>query len=427
MNAQNLKIPRKAMVNRFLKYVQIDTQSSEESETYPSTGKQLNLSRLLVEELKSIGVKEVRLTKHGYVFANLPSNLPRDHPRAVPPVGLIAHVDTSPDVSGANVKPVIHENYQGGSIILPADQRQVLDPADNPALKDCLGHDIITTDGTTLLGADNKAGVTEIMTAAEYLINHPEIPHGEIKIAFTVDEEVGTGTQYFDLKEFGAKYAYTIDGETAGEIEDETFCADAVVVRVYGINVHPGYAKNKLVNALKIAADFLNRLPKNALSPETTEKREGYVHPNSFSGNVEEVEIKMLIRDFTVEGLKEKEKFLENLRDKVLKDWPKARIELKVTESYRNMKYVLDKYPFVSAYALEAVKRSGLKPLRNIIRGGTDGSRLSFMGLPTPNVFTGGHNFHSKKEWISIQDMEKAAETILHLVQIWAERGEQGI
>lgn len=427
MSAKNLEIPRKSMVNRFLKYVQIDTQSSEESETYPSTEKQLTLSRLLLEELKSIGVKEARLTEHGYVFAALPSNLPKDHPHAVPPIGLIAHVDTSPDVSGANVKPVIHENYRGGSITLPTDRSQIIDPADNPALKDCLGHDIITTDGTTLLGADNKAGVAEIMTTAEYLINHPEIPHGEIKIAFTVDEEVGTGTKYFDLEEFGAKYAYTIDGETAGEIEDETFCADSVEVRVYGINVHPGYAKNKLVNAVKIAADFLNRLPKNALSPETTEKREGYVHPNSFSGNVEEVEIKMIIRDFTVEGLKEKEKFLENLRDEVLKDWPKARIELKVTESYRNMKYVLEKYPFVTAYALEAVKRSGLKPIRNIIRGGTDGTRLSFMGLPTPNVFTGGHNFHSKKEWISIQDMEKAAETILHLVQIWAEKGEQEV
>jgi tripeptide aminopeptidase len=373
--------------------------------------------------MKSIGVNEVRLTGHGYVFATLPSNLPANQPHTVPAIGLIAHVDTSPDVSGANVKPLIHENYRGETITLPADKNQVIDPGQNPALKDCLGHDIITADGTTLLGADNKAGLAEIMTAAEYLLNHPEIPHGEIKIAFTVDEEVGCGTDHFDLNEFGAKYAYTIDGETAGEIEDETFCADTVEVHVYGINVHPGYAKNKMVNALKVAADFLERLPKDSLSPETTEKREGYVHPNSLSGNVEKVEIKMLIRDFTVEGLKEKEKFLEKIRDEVLKDRPNAGIDLKVIESYRNMKYVLEKYPFVTDYALEAVRRSGIKPVKNLIRGGTDGSRLSFMGLPTPNVFTGGHNFHSKQEWISAQDMEKAAETILHLVQIWAERG----
>ena len=425
METPELKIPRDSMVKRFLKYVQIDTQSSEESQSYPSTEKQLNLSRLLLEELNAMGV-EARLTAHGYVFATLPSNLPEDHSHEVPPIGLIAHVDTSPDVSGANVKPVIHKNYDGGLITLPADKSQVIDPAENPALKNCLGHDIITTDGTTLLGADNKAGVAEIMTALEYLIGHPEIPHGDIKIAFTVDEEVGRGTEHFDLKEFGAKYAYTIDGETAGEIEDETFCADSAEARIYGINVHPGFAKSKMVNALKIAADFLSRLPKDALSPETTEKREGYLHPNTISGNVELVEIKMLVRDFTVEGLKEKEKFLEKIRVDVLKDWPKARIDLKVTESYRNMKYVLEKYPFVTDYALEAVRRSGLKPLRNIIRGGTDGARLSFMGLPTPNVFTGGHNFHSKREWISISDMEKAVETILHLMQIWAERGEEG-
>lgn len=424
MAAHGLQIPRKSLVERFLKYVKIDTQSSEESQTYPSTEKQLNLSRLLVEELKSLGVKEARLTAHGYVFATLPANLAKNHPVSVPPVGLIAHVDTSPDVSGANVKPVIHENYRGGVIVLPGDSSQVIDPEGNPALKNCLGHDIITTDGTTLLGADNKAGVAEIMAAVEYLLAHPEIPHGEIKIAFTVDEEVGRGTEHFDLQEFGAKYAYTIDGETAGEIEDETFSADTVEVHVYGTNVHPGYAKNKMVNALKVAADFLERLPKDRLSPETTEKREGYVHPNSISGNVEKVEIKFLIRDFTVEGLKEKEKFLEQLREETLKNWPKARLELKVIESYRNMKYVLEKYPFVSDYAVEAVRRSGLQPVRSIIRGGTDGSRLSFMGLPTPNIFTGGHNFHSKREWISIQDMEKATETIVHLVQIWAERGE---
>lgn len=257
-------------------------------------------------------------------------------------------------------------------------------------------------------------------------MDHPEIPHGEIKIAFTVDEEVGRGTEHFDVKEFGAKYAYTIDGETAGEIEDETFCADTLDVTVHGVNVHPGFAKGKMVNAVKVAADFLSRLPKDSLSPETTERREGYVHPNTISGNVERVDIRMLIRDFTVEGLKEKEAFLEKIRDEVLQHWRRAQIEFTVTESYRNMRYVLDKYPFVVEYAMEAVRRSGLEPKKGLIRGGTDGARLSYMGLPTPNVFTGGHNFHSKREWISIQDMEKAVETIINLMQIWAERGETG-
>ncbi len=419
-----MEIPRKSMVERFLRYVQIDTQSSEESQTYPSTEKQLNLSRLLLEELKSLGIKDARLTEHGYVFATLPSNLPSDHSRQVPPIGLIAHVDTSPDVTGANVKPIIHENYNGEKIVLPGDTSQVIDPAENPALKESIGHDIITSDGTTLLGADNKAGCAEIMTALEYLIRHPDLPHGEIKIAFTVDEEVGRGTEHFDVTEFGARYAYTIDGEAAGEVEDETFCADTLDVSIKGINVHPGYAKGKMVNALKVAADFLYRLPKDSLSPETTEKREGYVHPNSFSGSVERVDIKMIIRDFTVDGLKDKEKFMEQIREEVLQIWPKATIELKVTESYRNMKYVLRKYPFVTDYAVEAVRKSGLTPNQTLIRGGTDGARLTYKGLPTPNIFTGGHNFHSKNEWASVQTMEKTVQTMVHLAQIWADKGE---
>ncbi len=419
-----MNLPRQSLVDRFLRYVKIDTQSREDSQTYPSTEKQLNLSKLLVEELHALGISDAHLTEHGYVFATLPANLPENHSVSVPPIGLIAHVDTSPDVSGAGVKPIVHEKYDGGKIVLPGDSTQVIDPADNPALRNCLGHDIITSDGTTLLGADNKAGVAEIMTAIDYLLDHPEIPHGEIKIAFTVDEEVGRGTEYFDIKEFGATYAYTIDGETAGEIEDETFCADSLDVTVHGINVHPGFAKGKLVNALKVAADFLSRLPKESLSPETTEGREGYVHPNTISGNVEKVEIRMLIRDFTVEGLHEKESFLEEIRTRVEETWQRAKIEFKISESYRNMRYVLDKYPFVVDYAMEAVRRSGLEPKKSLIRGGTDGSRLSYMGLPTPNIFTGGHNFHSKREWVSIQDMEKAVETIVNLVQIWAERGE---
>ena len=419
-----MQISMDNLLERFLTYVKIDTQSDEESTTYPSTEKQLNLSRLLVEQLKELGMKDVELTKHGYVFATLPSNLPESHPRKVPTIGFIAHVDTSPEVSGANVKPVIHKNYQGGEIVLPGDKTQVIKPETDPALENCLGHDVITTDGTTLLGADNKSGVAEIMTAMEYLINHPDVLHGEIRVSFTVDEEVGSGTKYFDVKQFGAKYAYTIDGETAGEVEDETFCADTVILTVNGVNMHPGYAKDRLVNALKIGSDIISRLPRRALSPETTEKREGYVHPHAMNGGVEKTVLKFLIRDFTVEGLKEKEKFLEQIMNEVLVDYPKASGDFKVEESYRNMRYVLDKYPFVVDYAMEAVKRSGLEPHKSLIRGGTDGSRLSYEGLPTPNIFTGGHNFHSKREWVTVQDMEKAVETIVNLVKIWAEKGE---
>ena len=411
-------LDRSLFLDRFKHYVQYDTQSSEESETYPSTMKQLELSKRLVSELKDLGLKDVELTEHGYVFATLPSNV--DHP--VPTIGLIAHVDTSPDVSGKDVKPIIHENYQGGDIILPADKSQIIEFANNPALKNCIGHDIITSDGTTLLGADNKAGIAEIMGALAYLIRNPEIKHGKVRIAFTVDEEVGTGTKYFDVKKFGADFAYTIDGETAGEVEDETFCADTAIVKVKGVNVHPGYAKGKMINGVKIAAEFIGRLPKDSLSPETTEKREGYLHPNTIKGGVELTEITFLVRDFTVDGLKEKETYLQNLAAELSQKYSPAYVDVEIKESYRNMKYKLDEHPQVVEYALEAVKRAGLKPVKNLIRGGTDGARLSFMGLPTPNIFTGGHNFHSQKEWISVQDMEKAAETIVHLLQIWVEK-----
>ena len=411
-------LDRSLFLDRFKHYVQYDTQSSEESETYPSTMKQLELSKRLVSELKDLGLKDVELTEHGYVFATLPSNV--DHP--VPTIGLIAHVDTSPDVSGKDVKPIIHENYQGGDIILPADKSQIIEFANNPALKNCIGHDIITSDGTTLLGADNKAGIAEIMGALAYLIRNPEIKHGKVRIAFTVDEEVGTGTKYFDVKKFGADFAYTIDGETAGEVEDETFCADTAIVKVKGVNVHPGYAKGKMINGIKIAAELIERLPKDSLSPETTEKREGYLHPNTIKGGVELTEITFLVRDFTVDGLKEKETYLQNLAAELSQKYSPAYVDVEIKESYRNMKYKLDEHPQVVEYALEAVKRAGLKPVKNLIRGGTDGARLSFMGLPTPNIFTGGHNFHSQKEWISVQDMEKAAETIVHLLQIWVEK-----
>jgi tripeptide aminopeptidase len=413
------------MLDRFLQYVKIDTQSDEKSNSYPSTDKQLNLSRILVDQLKSLKLQDVKLTEHGYVFGTLPSNLPENYAKKVPIIGFIAHVDTSPDVSGSNVIPIVHKNYQGGNIELPKDSEQILSPETDPALRDCLGHDIITSDGSTLLGADNKAGITEIITAIEILKNSSSILHGEIKIAFTVDEEIGKGTKYFDVKQFGAKYAYTVDGETAGEIEDETFCADTVTVKILGKNVHPGYAKNKMKNSIKVAAALIQNLPKDSISPETTEKREGYIHPNNISGGVEETIIKFLIRDFTVEGLKQKEDLLKHLLHKTLKKFSGTNADFQIEESYRNMRYILDNYPHVVQYAVKAVERTGIKAKKNLIRGGTDGARLSFMGLPTPNIFTGGHNFHSKKEWISVQDMQKATETIVHLSAIWAEEGDK--
>ncbi len=409
---------RHLFLDRFLTYVKFDTQSSEESDTYPSTMKQLDLSRHLVKELNELGLQDVELTKHGYVFATLPANTDKK----VPTIGLIAHVDTSPEVSGKDVNPIINANYQGGDIVLKNDPVQVIEFAQNPALKQCIGHDIITTDGTTLLGADNKAGIAEIIGALTYLIEHPEIKHGKLRIAFTVDEEVGTGTEHFDVKQFDADYAYTIDGETVGEIEDETFCADTAIITIKGVNVHPGYAKNQMINGIKIGSELLERLPKDRLSPETTEKREGYLHPHAMKGSVENTEIVFLVRDFTVEGLKEKEEFLQTICNELSGKYTPASLSMEIKESYRNMKYKIDEHPKVVEYALEAVKRSGVEPIKNIIRGGTDGARLSYMDLPTPNVFTGGHNFHSQKEWISIQDMEKAVETIINLVQIWVEK-----
>jgi tripeptide aminopeptidase len=407
-------------LDRFLSYVKYDTQSSEESDSYPSTLKQLELSKKLLLELKDLGLKETEITEHGYVFGTLPPNV--DH--KVPVIGYIAHVDTSPDVSGKDVNPVINKNYQGGDIVLKNESSQVIEFEMNPALKNCIGHDIITTDGTTLLGADNKAGIAEIMGAIHYMIDNPEIKHGPIRVAFTVDEEVGTGTKHFDVKKFAADYAYTIDGETAGEIEDETFCADTAIVRIKGVNVHPGYAKDRLVSAVKIAAHLIDQLPSDRMSPETTEKREGYLHPNTIKGGVEESEVIFLVRDFNVDGLKEKEKYLENLCKKVEKKYPKSDLSIEIKESYRNMKIILDKHTQVVDYAMEAVARAGLKPVKNLIRGGTDGAGLCFMGVPTPNVFTGGHNFHSKKEWISVQNMAKAVETIIRLSEIWAEKSK---
>lgn len=402
------------MMDRFFRYVKIDTQSNEESESYPSTDKQYELLKLLEKELGTLGLEDVALNKWGYVMGTLKTNQPGD----MPTIALIAHVDTSPDVSGANVNPQVHENYDGGDVKLNDDITIKVD--ENPELGTKKGKTLVTTDGSTLLGADNKAGITEIICAVKYLMDHPEVPRPNIRILFTPDEEVGRGTEHITAEEISAQYGYTVDGEKLGEIEDETFCADTVEIRVTGVSAHPGYAKNKMVNAIKIAANIVDRFPKDSLSPETTEKREGYIHPHHFSGGSEQSVIKILVRDFEESGLKEKEDYLQGVVNTVAKKYPKASIDMKVIESYRNMKQVLDQHPDVVDKAMKAVEMAGITPTKNIIRGGTDGARLSFMGLPCPNIFTGGSNFHSRQEWITVEDMEKAAEVIVHLMTLWA-------
>ncbi|NJD23192.1 MAG: peptidase T [Melioribacter sp.] len=405
-------------VDRFLKYVKYDTQSNEDSTTFPSDPKEIELSKALVEELKQIGLKDAVMDEYGYVMATLLSNTTKN----VPAIGFISHVDTSPAVSGANVNPVIHKNYQGGDIVLPKDPTKVIVASENPELKEMIGLDIITTDGTSLLGADDKAGIAEIMDAMNYLIKHPEVKHGTIRICFTPDEEVGRGTEKFDVKRYNAKYAYTIDGSTRGEVETETFSADAVVIKFNGKNVHPGYAKGKMINAVKIASKFLEMLPKDKLSPETTEMREGYVHPTQINGNETQTVIKFIIRDFDAEKLKEYESFLKDLCQKTVAQFPGSTFDFEVIEQYRNMKYILDQHPEIEANAIEALKRLGIKPINSAIRGGTDGSRLSYMGLPTPNLFAGGHNFHAYTEYVAIQDMEAAVKMIVTLANVWEEK-----
>lgn len=405
-------------VDRFLRYVKYDTQSDEDSNTFPSSAKQLILLKDLAKELKDMGLKDAHVDEHGYVIATLPSNVDKN----VPVIGFIAHVDTSPAVTGLNVNPVIHKNYQGGDIVLPNDKSKVIEVEKNPELKHMKGFDIITTDGTTLLGADNKAGVSEIMDAANYFLTHPEEKHGTVKICFTPDEEVGRGTEKFNVEKFGAKYAYTVDGSSRGEVEVETFSADAVVVKFIGKNIHPGYAKGKMVNSMKIAAHFINSLPKDKLSPETTEKREGFVHVTSINGNEEFTTVKFIIRDFVTEKLKEYEDFLKDLANKSVQAFPGSRMDFEVIEQYRNMKYVLDNHPQVAEYAIEALKRLNVEPILSPIRGGTDGSRLSYMGLPTPNIFAGEHSFHSQLEWVAIQDMEMSVKNIVTIAQIWEEK-----
>jgi tripeptide aminopeptidase len=406
------------VLSRFLRYVVIDTQSKEDGQTYPSTTTQLDLLRILVDELTAIGVQDAAMDEHGCVFATVPASSSKP---TVPVIGFIAHVDTSPEVSGRNVRPIVHRNYQGEDLVLPDDATAVLRATDNPALAERIGDDIVTASGTTLLGADNKAGVAEIVAAAEYFMTHPEIPHGPIRLAFTPDEEVGAGTQFFDVARFGAKYAYTVDGESRGEIETESFSADAMTLTFHGFNTHPGLAKDRMVNAIKVAADFIHRVPRYEQSPETTAGYEGFVHPYVVQASVEKTTVKLLVRDFRVAGLRAKEAMLERLAADAVAGWPGASVDTRIDESYRNMKDVLDRHPQAAEYAREAIRRAGLKVHERPIRGGTDGCRLSFLGLPTPNIFAGEHNFHSRLEWISVQDMEKAVDVIVNLACVWEE------
>jgi tripeptide aminopeptidase len=407
-----------SVAERFLRYVVIDTQSDPASPTCPSTEKQKNLGRLLATELKEFGLTDAHLDEHGYVYATIPATTTK----RVPVICFCAHMDTSPDCTGKDVKPQIVKNYRGGDIVLPGDPSQVIRAAQHPALAEQIGNDIITTDGTTLLGADNKAGVAEIMDAARFLVANPQIKHGTIKILFTPDEEIGRGVDKVDLKKLGADFGYTMDGESAGHLEDETFSADAAIVSIQGVSAHPGFAKGKMEHATKIASAIVDRLPKDTCSPETTENREGFLHPTSLNGTLDSATLQFIVRDFTEQGLKQKEALLEETVRDVIKDFPRSSYKLEIKEQYRNMKVVLDQHPEVIANAVEAIRRAGLTPVQSSIRGGTDGSRLSFMGLPCPNIFAGEHAFHSRLEWVSVQDMEKAMQTIVHLAMIWEER-----
>jgi tripeptide aminopeptidase len=417
MAASQLKFAH-TVTERFLRYVVIDTQSDPSSPSCPSTEKQKDLGRLLVKELKEMGVGDAHLDEHGYVYATIPATTTK----RVPVICFCSHMDTSPDCTGKDVKPQIVKHYRGGDIVLPADPAQIIRVADNPALKDQIGNDIVTTDGTTLLGADNKAGLAEIMDAAHFLVRNPQIKHGTIKLLFTPDEEIGRGVDKVDLKKLGADFAYTIDGETAGNIEDETFSADGVTLTIQGVSTHPGFAKGKMEHAIKIAARIVERLPKDTCSPETTDGKQGFLHPIGISGALEQATLGFIVRDFTDRGLEEKEQLLETIVKDVMKEFPHSSYRMTIKQQYRNMKQVIDVHPETVDNAMEAIRRAGLTPNRTSIRGGTDGSRLSFMGLPCPNIFAGEHAFHSRTEWVSVQDMEKAVQTIVHLAMIWEER-----
>ncbi|MBS1754746.1 MAG: peptidase T [Ferruginibacter sp.] len=414
-----IQISPDSIAERFMRYVKIDTQSDPTSSLHPTTEKQKDLSKLLLKELYGMGITDASTDEFGYVYATIAGNSDKKN---IPAICFCAHVDTAPDCSGTNVKPILHRYYDGNDIVLPDDTTQVLRISDSPYLKNHINHGIITTSGTTLLGADDKSGVAAIMEAALFFIQNPAIKHGDIKILFTPDEEVGKGTAKVDMNKLGAKYGYTLDGGEAGSLEDETFSADGAEITINGVIVHPGYAKGKLVNALKVAGAVLDALPKNEWSPETTEKREGFVHPTAVNGIAEKATIQFIVRDFTVSGLQQHHERLKKIAADTVAQFPGATMEYTAQEQYRNMKEVLNTCPQVAAYAAEAIQRAGLTVKNESIRGGTDGSRFSYMGMPCPNIFTGMQNIHSKLEWIGINDMAKAAETIVHVAMIWEER-----
>ncbi|MEN9611243.1 MAG: peptidase [Bacteroidota bacterium] len=401
---------------RFLRYVQIDTQADPMSETSPSSAKQKDLSRLIVQELHEMGILDAEMDEFGYVYATIPATTTKSN---VPVLCFCAHLDTAPDCSGTNVKPIVHSNYQGQDIILPEDTTQVLRATEHPQLGEKKGHDLITASGLTLLGSDDKSGVAEIMDAAHFFMNHPTILHGKIRLLFTTDEEIGRGVDHVDIQKLGASVAYTLDGGAIGTLENETFSADGATIDIEGVSAHPGYAKSRMENAIKIAADIVAALPKHRLTPETTHKKQGFIHPTKIEGSLEAAKISFILRDFDNDLLKEKAVILKNTMDKVMKRYPNSKATLRVSEQYRNMKKVLDTQPKIVQYAMEAIQKVGLKPQLGSIRGGTDGSRLSFMGLPCPNLFAGEQAIHSRQEWVSVQDMELAVKTIVELSQIW--------
>ncbi len=414
----DIEINKESIASRFMRYVQIDTQSDPQSKSHPSTEKQKNLSKLLADELKKMGIKDAEMDEFGYVYATIPSNSGKQN---IPVICFCSHVDTAPDCSGTNVKPILHKKYDGEDIVLPDDNSQVLAAVAHPYLKVHIGEDIITASGNTLLGADDKSGVAAIMQAAEFLVNNPAIIHGDIKILFTPDEEVGKGTAMLDMKKLGADFGYTLDGGEAGSLEDETFSADAATIIINGVIAHPGYAKNKLVNAIKVAGEILHALPTSEWAPEATEKKEGFVHPVRIEGIAEKATMEFIIRDFDLDNLKKHGERLQGIAENIVNHYLGASMEFTITEQYRNMKEVLDENPQVVAYAAEAITRAGLDVQTESIRGGTDGSRLSYMGLPCPNIFTGMQGIHSRLEWIGVKDMAKAAETIVHLCMVWEE------
>lgn len=405
-------------LERFLRYVQIDTQSDPASTTHPSTEKQKDLARVLVQELHAIGIADAEMDEWGYVYATIPATTNKN----VPVICLCSHMDTAPDCSGTGVKPLVHRAWNGSDIVLPDDPSIVLRAVELAGLSDQIGNDIVTASGTTLLGADNKAGVAEIMAAAEYLMQHPEIQHGKIRILFTPDEEIGRGVDKVDMQRLGAHFGYTMDGETLGTLEDETFSADGVTIEIQGVPTHPGYAKGKMENAAKIAADIIAALPRDTDAPEVTAGKQGFVHPTRIQAGLDTAILQFIVRAFDDDELMRLEGMLKDLAESVIQQYPHSSMTFSVQHQYRNMKVILDQHPQVVSYALEAIERTGIPPVLRSIRGGTDGSRLSFMGLPCPNIFTGEHAFHSRYEWVSAQDMEKAVDVIVNLVQIWAEK-----